>query len=119
LLEEAGRKGLDRLVYTGFSYEELCGRSDHAVRKCLSLIDTLVDGPYEQGMLPRMPWTGSGNQCMLQLRNGEIVANCRENDLEGASHFEGELIIEQNGGILVTGMINSKILEEGERPCST
>ncbi|MBW7957664.1 MAG: radical SAM protein [Deltaproteobacteria bacterium] len=58
----AGRaRGLSTLVYTGFILEDL--EADPLMRGCLSLIDVLVDGPYEREMpeetlLPR----GSTNQ---------------------------------------------------------
>lgn len=45
LLAEAVRRGLGTVVYTGFRMEELGGE---AACSCLSLIDVLVDGAYDE-----------------------------------------------------------------------
>jgi len=115
LLEETGQRGLNRLVYTGFTYEELKKQGSRMVERCLSLIDILIDGAYVKEMPPYMPWTGSANQRLIQLRNGQIHKIFEEGELETSGGLEGELIIERDGGITVTGIIDSsKFLEESE-----
>ena len=114
LLEETGRRGLDRLVYTGFGYEELNGRENHHIAKCLSLIDILIDGPYEKDFPPIMPWTGSRNQRVLQLDHGKIEKEYGTGDVQMAENINGELIIDESGNITMTGGINGKIIMENE-----
>ena len=110
LLEEAGKKGLNRLVYSGYTYEELLGHKNSMVAKSLSLIDILIDGPYERQIPPYMPWTGSGNQRVLELQNGVIKKTCKKSDYETKNCTEGELIINRDGSITATGMIDSKTI---------
>jgi len=119
LLEAAGQRGLDRLVYTGFTYEELGRKKDRAVKKCLSLTDLLIDGPYEQEKAHNNLWTGSGNQRILQLCHGEIAKYCVKSDFGIDGNIDGELVIDQTGNIMVTGMIDSNLFNEGQSPCSS
>jgi anaerobic ribonucleoside-triphosphate reductase activating protein len=106
LLEEAGQMGLNRLVYTGFTYEELVEKKSKPEEKCLMLTDMLIDGVYLQDVPPYMPWTGSGNQRLIQLNGGQIQKVYKKGDFEKTGLYDGELIIDQNGGITVTGIIN-------------
>jgi len=108
LLEEAGKRGLNRLVYTGFTYEELIGHENRLVARCLPLIDMLIDGPYKKEEPPDMPWAGSGNQRILELCHGEIGKKYEKKDVKAAGGIVGELIIDQSGRITATGLIDSK-----------
>jgi len=111
LLEETGRKGLNRLVYTGYTYEELLAKKDRVYRNCLSEIDLLIDGAYKKEKPPYLPWTGSGNQRILQLIDGQIMKIYDKNDVETASTTpDGEIIIDKNGDILTTGIFDDSIL---------
>jgi anaerobic ribonucleoside-triphosphate reductase activating protein len=113
LLEEAGRRGLNRLVYTGFTYEELIGHENRQIVKCLPLIDILIEGPYEKEMPPNMQWAGSGNQRILHLHSGNIDKKHEGREGETtAGYAEGELIIDPIGSIIVTGIIDSKIITD-------
>lgn len=72
LLGEAAARGLSRVVYTGFTIEEI--REDGVMAACLSLIDVLIDSPYEKGkkettLLAR----GSSNQ-RIHLLTGRYQA---------------------------------------------
>jgi anaerobic ribonucleoside-triphosphate reductase activating protein len=109
LLEETGQKGLNRLVYSGYTYEELLAQKSCAYEKCLSEIDLLIDGAYEKENLPFMPWTGSGNQRLIQLHCGRIKKIYEKNDIETALAPDGEIIIDKNGGIITTGIFDSRI----------
>lgn len=106
LLEETGKKGLNRLVYTGFTYEELIGHENRLIAKCLPLIDILIDGPYKQEIPQNAPWTGSGNQRVLRLRHGEIEGTWQKS----CGHIDGELIIDRTGSITITGIFDKKII---------
>lgn len=54
--------------YTGYRYEDVPDP------KILSLIDVLVDGPFEEGKtLPKKKFRGSYNQRILYLEDGQIV----------------------------------------------
>jgi len=108
LLKETGRMGLNRLVYTGYTYEELSAQKDGMAAKCLCVIDTLIDGAYKKEISPYIPWTGSGNQRLLHLTRGKIQKIYKISDIEPALHIEGEILIDQSGNILATGIIDSK-----------
>lgn len=65
-------KGLDLMVYTGYTYEALreMGKEDAHVKQMLELADILVDGPYkmEQRDL-NLLYRGSKNQRLIDLRS--------------------------------------------------
>jgi len=106
LLEKTYKKKINRLVYTGFTYEELVAQKNKTIEKCLELIDILIDGAYNKEILPNLPWTGSGNQRILRLNRGKIAKICRKEDVESCKVSCGEVIIDQKGGITVTGIIS-------------
>jgi anaerobic ribonucleoside-triphosphate reductase activating protein len=112
LLEGSGQKGLNRLVYSGFTYEELKEQGNQMVERCLSLTDILIDGAYVKEIPPYMPWTGSGNQRVMQLHSGQIQRLFGEGELEASGVFDGELIIDSAGGVTATGIIDSSKLAE-------
>lgn len=99
LLEECRLHGLDTLVYTGYTYEELSAASNQALRHC----DYLIDGEYRREIPSRCRWAGSGNQRFLRLQDGKLVA-----DLTGFhdSAADGEIFIGPDGTITLTGFIN-------------
>jgi anaerobic ribonucleoside-triphosphate reductase activating protein len=109
LLKEAGQMGLNRMVYTGYIYEELSALQDSSYRKCLAEIDLLIDGAYEKDNPPYMPWTGSGNQRLIQLQCGQIKKIYERSDMKADGNPAGEIIIDANGGIVATGIIDSGI----------
>jgi anaerobic ribonucleoside-triphosphate reductase activating protein len=58
------------LCYSGYTYEALLRRSrfQPAIGAVLDEIDVLVDGPYVEALAHRGgPWTGSGNQRVIDL----------------------------------------------------
>jgi anaerobic ribonucleoside-triphosphate reductase activating protein len=112
LLEETGKIGLHRLVYTGYTCETLQSRECCVTRKCLAEIDMLIDGAYEKDLPPYMPWTGSGNQRVIQLEGGKIRKIYEKNEIDPAANAGGEIVIDRNGGILATGIIDSRIFSE-------
>jgi anaerobic ribonucleoside-triphosphate reductase activating protein len=107
LLETIKETGLHRLVYTGFTYEELAGVGDTAVRKSLLLTDMLIDGAYQQGNAPTAPWTGSGNQRIILLNKGAIEIY---RGLERMGDIE--ITIDKTGAVEVTGILDSDKFEE-------
>ena len=53
--------------YTGYTLEELVQENDPAKVELLSLIDTLVDGPFMEELRdPDLQFRGSSNQRILQ-----------------------------------------------------
>jgi anaerobic ribonucleoside-triphosphate reductase activating protein len=107
LLEAAKETGLHRLVYTGFTYEELAEMNDFNVRKCLLLTDMLIDGPYQQHNTPTAPWTGSGNQRIILLNNGNMEIY---HDFERKGDME--ILIDKNGTVEITGIVDSVLIKE-------
>lgn len=95
LIEGAGKRGLSTVVYTGFTIEEL--EKDSRRSACLSLIDVLIDGAYEQGrkettLLAR----GSSNQ-RIHLLTGRY----RTEDFLMPGRVE--ILISKDGVIRETG----------------
>lgn len=99
LLGECRRHGMNTLVYTGCTYEELSTVGSRALRHC----DYLIDGEYRREIPSRCRWAGSGNQRFLRLQNGVLVADLT--NLQGSS-TDGEIFIGTDGGITLTGFID-------------
>jgi anaerobic ribonucleoside-triphosphate reductase activating protein len=60
--------GLDIVIYTGYTFEELLARADPFVMELLEAADTLIDGPYIAAQRSlALPFRGSGNQRVLDL----------------------------------------------------
>jgi anaerobic ribonucleoside-triphosphate reductase activating protein len=109
LLEAIGKMGLHRLVYTGYTYDALRSLENRAADKCLAEIDMLIDGAFEKGIPPYMPWTGSGNQRVMQLEGGKVKRIYAKHEIESAAVADGEIVICQDGGVLTTGIIDSRV----------
>jgi anaerobic ribonucleoside-triphosphate reductase activating protein len=103
---------LHTLVYTGFTYEELVSSPVKAVRNTLNLIDMLIDGPYQIVNPPKMRWTGSGNQRIIELKNGQIIKNDEFVKDAFIAHENGEIHIANDGSIIATGIFNSEFLQQ-------
>jgi anaerobic ribonucleoside-triphosphate reductase activating protein len=104
LLETLKYKKLHRLVYTGYTYEELAGAQSNIIRRCLAFIDILIDGPYQKGSPAVRAWTGSGNQRVLILDKGII----KEQGMREEAIGEGEIIIGADGRVIFTGLADSR-----------
>ena len=63
------RKDLGVIIYTGFTYEELCSEAedDISVAKLLSVTDILIDGRYVDELNDGVPYRGSANQRIIRL----------------------------------------------------
>lgn len=60
--------------YTGFVYEDLISLDLDDIKQLLSLVDVLVDGPFELKHKDlKLLWKGSSNQRVLKLKGGDIV----------------------------------------------
>ncbi len=100
LLRECGRRGLDRLVYTGFHFKDLKRNILPGSREMLRKIDLLLDGPYREGNPPDGEWTGSGNQKVIPLsRAGMVMKRIRRTE-----YVEREYIISGDGETVLTGI---------------
>ncbi len=74
-------RGCPHIVcYSGYTYEALLRRSvrQPVIAQVLDAIDMLIDGPYVAALADRAgPWTGSGNQRVIDLmatrRTGRVV----------------------------------------------
>ncbi len=72
LVRALRNRGRPHIVcYSGRTYEELLrrARTQPAIREVLDEIDILIDGPYVEALANSAgPWTGSGNQRVIELR---------------------------------------------------
>ena len=98
LFEECRRHGMNTLVYTGYTYEELSTAGKHALRYC----DYLIDGEYRREIPSRCRWAGSGNQRFLRLQDGKLIADLT--DFQDNS-TDGEIFIGTDGTITLTGFV--------------
>ena len=94
LLKGAKESGVNTLVFTGYTYEEIAGSS--AVYYC----DFLIDGPYIREIESTCLYTGSGNQRFLRLNKGMITEDLTA---QAGSGLNNEIIISPEGVITVTG----------------
>lgn len=62
-------KDLGVIIYTGFTYEELCAEAveKKATAELLSSVDILIDGRYIDELNDGLPYRGSSNQRIIQL----------------------------------------------------
>ena len=93
------KAGMNVLVFTGFTYEEI--RGDSQMREVLEYVDYLVDGPYVREIPSSCSLTGSGNQRVLRLEHGEIAEDMTSALSDGS--VMSEIIIGADGKVIVTG----------------
>lgn len=75
--------GVHVVVYTGYTYEQLAGSTDPAVRRILELADVVIDGPYVVASHERrLPYRGSSNQRVIDLRATREVGELRLLDVD-------------------------------------
>lgn len=67
LTRELKALGLSVFCYSGYTYDQLLRQGDEDVSELLSLLDILVDGPYEQDKHCDLLWRGSSNQAVRFL----------------------------------------------------
>ena len=95
----------DCLVFTGFTYEELVKREEY--RKVLAYVDILVDGPFilEKKEENRCFLTGSANQRVLFLEDGNIKRDATEDFLidKDKDFGSSEIFVSKDGKIKITG----------------
>lgn len=102
LLQAAKKKGLNTLVYSGYTYEELLINCKDVLRFC----NYLIDGPYKKDIPSKCRWAGSGNQRFLELENGFV-----KNDLTECEEFSqtAEITIDEKGSVVITGFMNENL----------
>jgi len=99
LLKEAHRRDLNTLVYTGYTYEQLCSNS--CMQKALCQVDILIDGPYKCDIKSHNIWTGSGNQHVYLLKNGIKSDDITDKNCENPML---EIFIDRFGTVSATGI---------------
>lgn len=78
LAREIKKRGLNLVVYTGFTYEKLLDmeKSEQSVGELLDLIDYLIDGPF---LLPQRDLTlqfkGSRNQRTIDMKATRLTGD--------------------------------------------
>jgi anaerobic ribonucleoside-triphosphate reductase activating protein len=78
LTKKAKVMGLNVLIYTGYTYEELISKDDENIRDLLLYADYLVDGPFQINKKSYdLEFKGSSNQRLIDLtktnQTGKIV----------------------------------------------
>lgn len=96
LLKGAKNRGVNTLVFTGYTYEQLKEKNSPSLFFC----DYLIDGPYIKDIPSNCKYTGSGNQRFLHLTKGLIDENLTENMVE---EKESEIFITKDGFVITTG----------------
>ena len=91
-------QGLSVFCFTGRRYEELAASPDPWVRRLLSSIDVLVDGPYVREETSNLLWRGSRNQRILYL--SERYRHLDEQARNAPAEVE---VIIRDGELVVTG----------------
>ncbi len=72
-LSKAIKKRLEKNIwlYTGYTLSQI--RMDQKLRKALTYIDTIVEGPFKQELLsPDLPFRGSSNQRIVSIVHDTI-----------------------------------------------
>ncbi|MDC7220332.1 MAG: 4Fe-4S single cluster domain-containing protein [Spirochaetales bacterium] len=100
LMRKCGRRGMDRMIYTGFNFNDLKRDAVPGARELLKETDLLLDGPYKKDIPPDGEWTGSGNQRVIALsRAGMEMKRIRRTEW-----VEQEYIIDPEGQTVRTGI---------------
>ncbi|MDD3643869.1 MAG: 4Fe-4S single cluster domain-containing protein [Candidatus Krumholzibacteria bacterium] len=107
------RTGLDILVYSGYTLEEL-REGPPAVATFLGLVDVLIDGPYIRELPGTKIWRGSDNQ-RLHCLSGRAQKYRRFDEAvyEGARELQYELT--DDGGLRIVGIPERGFEERFER----
>lgn len=98
-LRQVRLEGLNTLVYTGYTYEELLPDNEAVLKYC----DYIIDGPYRKDIPSVCKYAGSGNQRFLKLIDGKLVEDLTQ---ETTDDPDCELIIKPDGTILATGIFD-------------
>jgi len=101
LLKLCHLKGIDTMVYTGFTFSELKQSELPGSRELLLQTDLLIDGPYIRTIAPDGEWSGSGNQKLRCLSSqGMAMKRVRKTGIT-----EKEYIISPEGHLTLTGIL--------------
>ena len=78
LTKKAKFIGLNVLIYTGYTYEDLLNKGDQRIKDIFMYADYLIDGPFEINKKSyNLEFKGSSNQRLIDLsltiRTGKIV----------------------------------------------
>ena len=70
LAQEARRRGLSVVAYTGYTWEQLVDSLAPGVRELLLATDILIDGPFVQALADTgLAYRGSRNQRIIQVHD--------------------------------------------------
>lgn len=100
LLRLCKENGFNTLVFSGYTYSEIISHRFGAITYC----DYLIDGRYVDGMTSSCSFTGSKNQRLLQLKDGQIIADLTDEYSDGENKT-AEIFIDENG-VVSTGLLN-------------
>ena len=89
MAQEARRRGLSVLTYTGYTWEQLVDSPAPGVRDLLLATDILIDGPFVQALAdPCLAYRGSRNQRIIRMQNHAGSALARSL-MRGPGHDPG------------------------------
>src|SRR5439155_8586774 len=87
LLELLNARGVQTLVYTGYTLESLSRRQDLATRRALQLTDILIDGPFVAALAAgAQEWRGSSNQRVI-LQPSHVLHRTHSDSTGSAAPF--------------------------------
>lgn len=115
-LYELGRKikaaGLTILSFTGYTYEYILKADKKEWNDLLSIIDLLIDGPFEKNKFDiSRPWVGSSNQ---NYRFLSPKYEYLKNNLSSIKN-KVEVRVNENGSVFINGMGDFKYIKRNLR----
>jgi len=110
LCKKVRSEGLDVMVFTGFTLEQLQAGQVPYAENLLGETDLLVDGPYLRDLPSNRPWRGSENQRLIALSDRYREQISRWNEPKGQP-FEIRLL--EQGHVEVVGIPPAELIADG------
>jgi anaerobic ribonucleoside-triphosphate reductase activating protein len=96
-LKNISHKGLSIILYTGYTYEEICNSGSEAQRSILNYVDLLIDGPFERNYILPFGLRGSCNQRFIFLSQRYKLEDIEAYERQYLTDSMREIMINSNG----------------------
>lgn len=107
LCQAVRKGGLSVMVFTGWTYEDICQSGNQAVRDLLNQIDILVDGSFVQELAgKKLLWRGSSNQQIRFLTDRYIP-----DTLQTDNPPRVEALLASGSSVQITGFPNESDIQ--------